>query len=353
MKSVSPDVIFYMDSGDIVAHNSLTQRSFALDQEHFNRLLEINAGSKTSNATIDDNLLEGKLVIEEQIHQGWKGDRLSRLAYNFLKIRNEHTPKVTKEQVFDNMLGLSNSVEEVSPSAFSSLNFEKQIHLPAPNPHSLNSMGLYDALHGRFTCRQFTNDPIDMESLSTVLHVNFGYINGKSWEDLEKSGFKPNGFRKANPSASGTQTFEACVIVLKVEGLEDGIYWYDPDNHSLGLLKSGFSQDDLSSLVCDQYWTHGIACGVLLVADLRRVWMKDIKTRGFVTSYAEAGHISENILLSCTALGLQTWITGTFRDEDIQRSILMNSPYLSPCFFVGFGHGKPTGVPKDLDPSAI
>ncbi len=163
-----------------------------------------------------------------------------------------------------------------------------------------------------------------------------------------KNNFQQLGFRKSSPSATGLHACDAFVSVTNVYGLEKGIYRYDAEAHQLYLAKEGMTDQELMFYVCDQFWVEGIAAGIFIMLDMRLVWAKDKNVRALPVAYLEAGHFSQTIQLCATSLGLKTWITGSFRDDEISKDFRINSSYISPVAFVGFGHGTDSSIPLEF-----
>jgi len=69
----------------------------------------------------------------------------------------------------------------------------------------------------RKSVREFNETPISDEILSTILWAAYGYINDEK------------------RTVHGLEGYAAKIYVLK----EDGVYFYDPTNHSLVFYKEG------------------------------------------------------------------------------------------------------------------
>jgi nitroreductase len=54
-------------------------------------------------------------------------------------------------------------------------------------------------------------------------------------------------------------------------------------------------------------------------------------------AFVEAGHLSQTFQLVATALGLNTWLTGAFADQQVERLLNIEGSAEQPLFFVGCG----------------
>ena len=98
-----------------------------------------------------------------------------------------------------------------------------------------------------------------------------------------------------------------------VRGLSPGIYLYNPQRHSLGLIKPGDYRSDLEKAALDQDWVGDAAVDIVLVAFYERT-VKVYGERGYRYVHMEAGHIGQNSYLQATALSLGTVAVGAFDD---------------------------------------
>ncbi|HEC76363.1 MAG TPA: SagB/ThcOx family dehydrogenase [Thermoplasmatales archaeon] len=155
------------------------------------------------------------------------------------------------------------------------------------NPYTLPppltvDIPLEEAIFRRMSIREFTEEPITDEELSTILWAACGYR-----EDGKRT-------------VSDINNTEAAVIyVLK----EDGVYKYDALNHSLVFYKEG----DYRDIVGWQYKAP---------IQLGLCWNTDKADANYGS--AELGQIGQNIYLMANALNLGTVITSQTPDPAIE-----------------------------------
>ena len=102
---------------------------------------------------------------------------------------------------------------------------DEQIRLPAPSKKG--KVSLEEAIVRRRSVRDFAPEPISIAQLSQMLWVAGGLIDAASW-------------RRTIPSANATYPLEIFFVCGRncVEGLEEGVYHYNVDEHSLTVLPS-------------------------------------------------------------------------------------------------------------------
>ena len=143
-----------------------------------------------------------------------------------------------------------------------------------PPPLSIN-ISIEHLLHRRTCIRSFSDQPVSDEHLSTVLWSALGYINETK--------------RTVNP-INGILAVK--IYVIK----EDGVFCYDPVNHSLIFHKQG----DYRGIA--QYWAP-VLLGI--------VWDRSQNRNEKITG-SQIGEICQNIILCSSALGLGTVPTNDF-----------------------------------------
>ncbi|MCA6214610.1 MAG: hypothetical protein PWP49_1512 [Thermococcaceae archaeon] len=174
-----------------------------------------------------------------------------------------------------------------------------------PEPRLEGTMSVEEAIAKRRSIRTYKNQPISIEELAQLLWA----CQGITHED-----------KRAAPSAGATYPFEIFVVVGKVEGLQPGIYYYNPLDHSLTLIKEGDFRRELQEAALNQKWVGDAAVDIVLVAFYERT-TRIYGERGIRYVHMEAGHIGQNIYLQATALGLGTVAIGAFHDDEVAKII--------------------------------
>jgi len=342
------NTFFYLENGKIVACHSLSQDYYELDLEHFKRLIEKSKDlpSQASKDKIDQDLSSGGLLsdkLDDQL-QAWEGDPISFYCHQGTRIYAQNSPVLDEDSFCEEFIKVSSAVKEIPPKGIP--DYVQQIKLPDPDLSIFRKSSFYDVIKKRKTSRNFDPVSLDLKDLSSLLYLCFGPIHGTVWEDFEQHHIPSLGQRRSSPSATGLQGCDAYLVILNANDIEQGIYYYASDAHTLYRLKNTFDDRSLVYALGDQFWAKNLSAGLFIVNDMRRTWIKDKKARGYLAAYLEAGHLSQTILLTATALGLHTWITGSFRDDVVEEKLqLKNSPCFA-SFFIGLGFGDNGSIPE-------
>ncbi|MGW0782993.1 SagB/ThcOx family dehydrogenase [Streptomyces sp. NPDC002913] len=198
-------------------------------------------------------------------------------------------------------------------------------------------------LYGRRTHRDFTGEPVPVETLAALLSAVFGPVD---FIDCGRGAL----YRRTSPQGGSRQEIDAYVGVLGVEGLDPGWYHYDGLRHGLALLSEGFTPAEAARLCADQEWAARPAFLVVLAARLERMSAKYPTPRAYRVCLLDAGHLGQTFALTATALGLGPAQTGAFRDSEIAGRCGLDNTGHIPLYVLAAGHPAP--VPRDAPPPA-
>lgn len=183
---------------------------------------------------------------------------------------------------------------------------DSTIDLPRP---TLSGGPLEETIAKRRSIRSYSDDSLSIAELSQILFAAQG-VTGKRGDKL----------LRASPSAGGTYPIEIYVFANRVSGLEPGIYHYHAEHHSVSLVKPGLYGDSLAHACLGQSMPAAAAVSLVLAAVPARTTAR-YGSRGLRYIHMEAGHVSQNICLQSTSLGLGAVPIGAFDDEKLDRLI--------------------------------
>lgn len=171
-----------------------------------------------------------------------------------------------------------------------------------PEPRTTGPVPLEGAVDGRRSIRDFRPDPLDLPQVAQLLWAAQG-VTG------------PGGLRSV-PSAGALHPIAVHLVAGDVEGLEPGIYRYDPDRHTLDRTRSGDRRDELAGASLDQEWMADAPVMILVTAFVRRT-TSTYGERGRRYVHMEAGHAAQNVYLQAEAMNLATTLVGAFNDDEV------------------------------------
>ncbi len=186
-----------------------------------------------------------------------------------------------------------------------------RVALPEPAPVR---MELGEAIRARASRREFAASPLPLTQLSALLRLGNGV---GSTHDV---GGRPVSYRRAAANSGGLGSVEVYPVVLDVDGLDAGMYHYDSVRHQLSLLRPGDFRDWLREVVFFQLEFPEAAVALVLTGAIGRLRAK-YGLRGYRFALLDAGHVSENLYLVATALGLQVSATAGFIDDELDAAL--------------------------------
>lgn len=198
-----------------------------------------------------------------------------------------------------------------------SLPADEDTIIPLPPPQTSGGKPLMQALKERKSSREFASQKLPLSMISNLLWAAFG-IN------------RPDTNDRTAPSARNRQEIDLYLA------MEDGLYRYDPTEHSLhGVLSA-----DIRDKTGAQPFVKNAPLNLIFVADRSRMETASARERTFYAA-ADTGFISQNVYLFCASEGLATVVRGS-----IDRRALSNA--------MGLGSGQEitlaqtVGYPKSL-----
>ncbi len=192
------------------------------------------------------------------------------------------------------------------PSLYKTYPGAEKVKLPEPD---YSGMTLEKAIEKRRSVRNYSKEAISMAQLSQLLFATQG-ATAKIYD-------KP---LRSVPSAGALYPFEIYLIVNNVQDLPRGIYHYSVLDHALELVEAGDFRGQITNAGLQQEMLGAAGVSFVLSAIFDRTRHK-YGERGFRYIYIEAGHISQNIYLQATSLGLGSVCVGAFLDEKANQLI--------------------------------
>jgi SagB-type dehydrogenase family enzyme len=197
-----------------------------------------------------------------------------------------------------------------------------------PDPRSL-SQPLERALAERASCRQFSGDALELDTVAALLSACYGAQEEEV--TVEGSAFRP----RPVPSAGASYPLEVDLLVRAVPGLDAGSYRYLSESHAVRRTGSGLSFAFLAEIFLDQPYLEAAAVVVVLSAALDRTTMR-YGDRGYRYVLFEAGHAAQNLVLAAAALKTGSLNLGGFLDAALATALQLRSGVV-PLYGVALG----------------
>jgi SagB-type dehydrogenase family enzyme len=202
-----------------------------------------------------------------------------------------------------------------------------KISLPTQVPRSTRDLD--DVLQDRVTARAFGPGSIDLAELAKVLFMSYGVTRTNEGTHF------PRPFRIV-PSGGALYPLELYVQASRVAGLDAGLYHYDPEDHSLDVLRVGDEGEHVSQFFFQPDLAAGAAAIVFVSAVFHRSEFK-YGDRAYRFVLLEAGHLGQNAIVCAVELGLGVAPIGGFLDRDVDRYLGFDGLTESTIYVVMLG----------------
>ena len=198
------------------------------------------------------------------------------------------------------------------------------MNLQLPVPDKQGSQALESVLNQRRSVREFTAAAVSLKDISQLLWAAQGISHGQD--------------HRTAPSAGALYPLELYLLAGKVEGLDAGIYQYQPNTHTLTLVEEGDIRKQLAAAAYGQMWIKDSPAVIVIAAEYERTTVK-YGPRGLRYVHIEVGHAAQNVYLQATALGLGTTFVGAFVDAAVAE-VMELAPSHEPLAILPIGRPR-------------
>ena len=178
-----------------------------------------------------------------------------------------------------------------------------------PSPQLSGNMSVETAIQNRRSVRSFSNQALNISSISQILWSAQGITDNQS--NL-----------RATPSAGQVYPLEMYVVVGNgsVNGLAPGAYHYVPSNNTLEKTVNGDLRSQLSSIATGQQSVNQAPVDFVITGNYKKMIDK-YKDPTLCTRFVdiEAGHAGENMYLEAESMGIATVAIGSFNETQITQ----------------------------------
>ncbi|WP_395793535.1 putative peptide maturation dehydrogenase [Aquimonas sp.] len=175
---------------------------------------------------------------------------------------------------------------------------------------------LWRVLRARATTRAFDiNATLPARDLAEVLSATFSPLGQRVL------GPGLVALRRASPSGGGLHPIEAYVLVVRVEGIDSGLYHYEAAAHRLARLQAfdeAHAREQVERQTIGQsYFAEAHALVFHVARAHRNFWKYRRHPKAYKVLFTDAGHLSQTFYLAAAALGRGAFYTGAINDADI------------------------------------
>ena len=186
--------------------------------------------------------------------------------------------------------------------------------------------------------RDFDGRPLRREDFDALLRTACGVTGALPWAGREVK-------LRAYPSSGALYAVEIYPVVLRVEGLHPAVYRYRAVENALEVVKTPIEVERIvtAALPVERAMVAAVSAMVCLVGHFPRHECK-YGQGGYRMMVAEAGHISQNLVLTATALGLSARPFGGVFDDLLNEDLGLEEEREQFLLSVLVGHAGPAAA---------
>ena len=212
------------------------------------------------------------------------------------------------------------------PPAVSRYRNVPKVDLPAPDGDDVFTR----VVRGRRTWRRFSNEPVSLSHLATVLGLAVGV------QEWVHAGTRRMPL-KTSPSGGARHPIECYVVIRDVTGISPGIYHYAADVHALERLRNRVPASRIRAYMPESgYFADASVLFFLTAVFPRQVWRYPY-ARAYRAALIEAGHVCQTLLLTATWVGLAPFEVMGLADSLIEEDLGIDGIRESVLYGAGVG----------------
>ncbi|MBN1932361.1 MAG: SagB/ThcOx family dehydrogenase [Desulfobacterales bacterium] len=202
-----------------------------------------------------------------------------------------------------------------------------RIKLPQPDQWmpKINKTDLVSAMSNRRSRRRFTSAGLSAEDLAFLLWATQG---------IRKLTNTHSAYRIV-PSAGARHSFETYLFVIRVDGIEKGLYRYLPVENELLFIGEVKDMRERLSRAClgQSFVAEGAATFVWAAIPYRMEWRYSLAAHRVIL--IDAGHVCQNLYLACEAIHAGACAVGAYDQEQLDELLQVDGTdefavYLAP-----------------------
>jgi SagB-type dehydrogenase family enzyme len=204
------------------------------------------------------------------------------------------------------------------------------IDLPKPAELQIPSIDLRQAIEQRSSVRRYSEKPLSLEDLSSLLWLTQGV------KEITK---RPSTLRTV-PSAGARHAFETLLLVNNVTGLEAGLYRFAASQHALVHLPAPKDIRERITQACyNQGQVRHSAVTFIWAAVMERMAWRYVE-RGYRYLLLDAGHVCQNLYLAAEPLNCGVCAIAAYNDPQLNSELELDGENQFVVYLASLGKKK-------------
>ena len=231
---------------------------------------------------------------------------------------------------YQNLSPSDQSEEKPAPSMIDQpKNIIESFKLPDPKEIELPKRDIFNILENRRSRRAYSESLLNKNDLSILLYYTQG---------IKKTLSDGRNMRTV-PSAGARHPFDTYFYLNKSEELPKGLYYYDPLEHQINLIKNKDLTEELIEGALGQKFIKDSAAIFSWVANYYRTSWR-YSERSFRYIHLDGGHICQNLYLVAEALDYGVCAIAAYDDKKMNNLLNINSEDCFVAYMASLGGQK-------------
>ncbi|RFA31980.1 hypothetical protein CAI16_19315 [Virgibacillus dokdonensis] len=210
------------------------------------------------------------------------------------------------------------------------INILKKIHLPKFEAEQDKTYSLGEVLLRRTNVQTFKDIEMKKNTFNRIIYNAFSNMKKEANNvDYDKD--------ILNLLRGLGYPFNVYLLIFNVEGLEPGIYHYNIQDHSLGLIDKGDFRKDLQKVLIGQSAPLTSSFALLLTVDYRQKQWRYRHERELRNTYLASAQITQQFILSATENDAFCNLTPASQDRYASQLLKLDDKYEQLLYTVNVG----------------
>jgi len=232
---------------------------------------------------------------------------------------------------YPNRFQLPGLTIQTRPAVYKS--YPGQVITPLPTYREGQTISVLEAYQHWLSGQTSGSPTLDLPALALLLYHTQGIR-----ESLTRNNIVYD--RRTAPSAGGLYPVNLYVLARQVSGLKPGLYYYDPKQASLILIREDLSVEALANMAGSPDTIRSAPATLLYSVTFGRTAFK-YQDRSYRYVAMDTGHAAYNMALCAASLGLRAPLIARFDDEGVNQLLGIRPAEEGTLLLQPLG-GKPT-----------
>jgi SagB-type dehydrogenase family enzyme len=266
--------------------------------------------------------------VKHWIERGWLDALILHLSIKNIDYTDDSINEVNEVNniYFKDLLG-----REPFPGIYKKYENGTHIFLPEPKPLP-DDKPFEEILLSRRSHKNWSNNNFTIQELSNILY--YASFETKRLRSLVQQNIEEEPGVLMNASFSALEVY---FFAHDVEGLQEGLYFYDLYDHKVILLKEGHFRKDVAKMCIGQQAAGSGSISFIISCMWERYMYRYRHPMGYRSILINISELAQKLIILCTAFNKSTFLTPALDDELADKLLDVFTLEEAPMYVVTAG----------------